>query len=70
MTPHYVIAGRIERDFEMAARFAWVGQGSMDAVAFLRDALKSQEMTSKTEILILADGAGGLARRARSACDT
>lgn len=33
MTQHHVIAGRIERDFEMAGRFAWVGQNTRDAVA-------------------------------------
>ena len=59
MTQHHVFAGRIERDFEMAGRFAWVGQGTADAVSFLREALRSHGMTSKTEISILTDGAGG-----------
>jgi hypothetical protein len=70
MTQHHVITGRIERDFEMAGRFAWVGQGTADAVSFLREALRSHGMTSKTEVSILADGAGGLARIAQAASDS
>ena len=70
MTQHHVIAGRIERDFEMAGRFAWVGQNTRDAVAYLRDALKLHGMTPQTEIAILADGAGGLSRLVRSASDS
>jgi len=60
LTQHYVIAGRVEADGQLGGSFAWVGQTAADAQRFVRSTLETHGWTSKSHVVVLADGADGL----------
>jgi hypothetical protein len=61
MTQHYVIAGRVEADGQLGGSFAWVGQTAEDAERFVRSILETHGWTARSQVVVLADGADGLA---------
>ena len=64
---HYVVAGRVERDGQLGAHFAWVAQDAANAQEYMKAALVDQGWTSKSRVTVLADGADGLHSVVRAA---
>jgi hypothetical protein len=69
MTQHYVVAGRVEADGQLGGSFAWVGQTADDARRFVRSTLETYGWTSKSQVVVLADGADGLTSLVERATD-
>jgi hypothetical protein len=69
MTQHYVVAGRVEADGQLGGSFAWVGQTAEDAQRFVRSTLETHGWTAKSQVVVLADGADGLASLVQRATD-
>jgi hypothetical protein len=61
MTQHYVVAGRVEADGHLGGSFAWVAQSADDARRFIRSTLETHGWTPTSRVVVLADGADGLA---------
>jgi hypothetical protein len=65
--PHYVVAGRIDRDGRLGGRFGYVAQRPDDALEFVKAAMQSHGLTDHSCVAVLADGADGLASLVKKA---
>jgi hypothetical protein len=64
---HYVVAGRIDCDGRLGGRFAYVAQRPDEALEFIKAAMQSHGLTDHSRVVVLADGADGLASLVKAA---